>query len=149
MKNILIIIVMIFISGCATKQSLSTSSNIKTLCSSKTPIETYESLFKKMCEAYTGDSNQSSYVASGQLYSGIPGVMISTPSGIYIETNQYDNQQYEISLSIKNGISPKMYGELITISEGNENCITQINIRYLNFFWERHVELTTKLLAEE
>ena len=142
-KNILVITSLLFF-GCASKDSLRTSSTTEKLCSDKPVKEVYGYLVKNMKEHYLGSSNVDSHTDKGthdgSIMSGLTGTT-------FIENKRVSNDKYEIILSIKAGITHRMYGEILDIHKGTGSCKTEIELHYMNSVWKNvHGSYIKKIL---
>jgi len=143
-KIFLLSLGVILLSGCASKQSLKTSTTNETICSEKSTKSTYTLLLKGIKKHYTGSEDKATHTDEGMLYNGT--IMVPASGTTSIESKIVSIDKYEIYVSIKNGISPQMYGELIEIYKGKNGCKTEVKISYMNRFWKQHGMIVKSLL---
>jgi len=137
MRNIFLVGVVLLFSGCVSKSSLAKSSNVMNFCSNDSVLNTYDFLVKKMQNHYLSKTDGNETVP---LYTNT-GAMVEMDGKTYIEHEKNDNNIYEISVSKKIGLSPKVYGELINIFEGSNDCITKVEVKYISFYWKKDAVL--------
>ncbi len=142
--EIFLLVSLIFV-GCTNKKSLRVSTTNEKICSNKSVDITYSMLLEGLKLHYTGSKDLSSYTEEGLF--ATPTILVSMPGTTYIE-DAYVNNKYEIYISIKNGISPKILGELIEISQNNKKCPTLVKINYMNEMWKRHGILVKELVQK-
>ena len=142
--EVFLLLSLIFV-GCTSKKSLRISKTNEKICSNKSVEITYSMLLEGLKLHYTGSKDLSSHTEEGLF--ATPTILISMPGTTYIE-DAHVNNKYEIYVSIKNGISPKLLGELIEISQNDKKCRTLVKINYMNKMWKRHGVFVKELLQK-
>jgi hypothetical protein len=145
-KLFMIILLNLIFVGCASKESLKTSSTTETICSHYSEKETYTYLVKELKTYYFGSNQISEY--TGNIDVG-GGKKIGMTGNSRIEHQKLSNNLYEITFSIQNGITHRMYGQMILISTGNDKCKTNVKINYMNRFWIRYGLIVKDLLNKQ
>jgi hypothetical protein len=143
--TIFLLLLSISLTGCASKKSLRVTKTNEIICSNQSVEDTYRFLVKGLRVHYTGSEELTSHTDVGMFATGT--IFVPMPGTIYIENEYLGNNKYEIYVSVKNGISPKMIGELIEIKKINNSCKTTIKINYMNGMWKRHGVFVKKILG--
>ena len=135
MVKVLLVSISILFIGCASKESLKTSSTIEKVCSTKSVDKTYEYLVDKMKIHYLGSTDKSIKTTDGTYYNG--NSMVTLNDSIFVENKKVSEDNYEIILSLKNGITHRMYGEMIEVKKGIDNCESTVTLKYMNSMWKK------------
>jgi len=144
-RPVCLLLLSIFLAGCASKQSLRVTKTNEIICSNQSVQDTYRVLVEGLRMHYTGSKDLDSHTDEGMFATG--SILIPMAGTTYIEDARIGNNKYEIYISIKNGISPKILGELIEINQSNKMCHTTVKINYLNSMWKRHGLIVKKILS--
>ncbi len=142
-----LLLLSIFLTGCASKKSLRVTKNHEIVCSNQSVEDTYRFLVKDLRVHYTGSEELSSHTEHGMFGGG--SILMPMAGTTYVEDAHIANNKYEIYISIKNGISPKMIGELIEINKSNPKCYTTVKINYMNSMWKRHGIIVKKIIMSD
>ena len=135
MTKVLLVSVSILFVGCASKESLKTSTTTEKICSTKSVDKTYEYLVGKMKNHYLGSIEKSKKTTDGAYYNGSS--MMTLSDSIFVENRKVSEDNYEIILSLKNGITHRMYGEMIEVKKGAPKCESEVTLKYMNFMWKK------------